>query len=439
VAFDRWHAPEASDRWAIIIIGALVLLPLVQLIDLPPSIWSALPGRGSISATYQEAGIALPWLPISLDSGATSRAWLSLLPAVAVFLATMHQGELTRRIVSLVIIGLGLVSVLLGLAQLMQGPESPLRLYPITNIEDSVGFFANRNHYAALLTALIPLAAVWLISSFDHRRSVRALMIAASLILYAALILGLGMARSRAGIILAIVATVGSLMLASTDGRRETHRGYRALGAAASVGGLLVAYFAFARLLGRFETSLLSDLRFTIARITGGAVADFFPVGSGFGTFEAIYRMYEPRDALMQTYVNHAHNDWLEMLLEGGAPAAIIALAFLVWFALRSSKLWRAPSEDIAVTDLLLPRAATITILLILLFSLVEYPLRTTTISVLFAWCVALLTTPVRSTYSRQTARDLPSHSRSPSHRRDGHRHRRAVSPKRPMARRWFS
>jgi O-antigen ligase len=352
----------------------------------------------------------------------------------------MRQDEAARRSLSVVIAVLGLVSVLLGLAQLMQGQESTLRLYPITNAEDSVGFFANRNHYAALLTALIPLTGAWLIGAFDQRRSMRIITVTACLIAYAALILGLGMARSRAGIILAVVAAISSLMLATKDRRRETRRSFRAIGIAASVGGLLVVYFAFSRLLGRFETDLFADLRLTIARVTSGAIADFFPVGSGFGTFEVIYRMYEPREALMQAYVNHAHNDWLELLLEGGAPAAIIAFGFLTWFILRSIKLWRAPEENGATIDLFLARAATISIFLILLFSLVEYALRTTTISVLLAWCAALLTTPVRSTVTSETDTDPKTHLQVTPRRGSDRRQRRAAwSPDRGTAHHSFN
>jgi O-antigen ligase len=159
-------------------------------------------------------------------------------------------------------------------------------------------------------------------------------------------------------------------------------------------------------------------------------------VGSGFGTFEEIYRIYEPREALMQAYVNHAHNDWLEIFLEGGVAAIVAAIGFLMWFSLRSIAVWRSPGEDLSATDLL-PRAATIAIVLILLFSLVEYPLRTTTISVIFAWYLGLLTTPVRSTAAHKRSANTNYHASHPARRRDGHRHRRpSPLPERATARR---
>jgi O-antigen ligase len=376
-----------------------------------------LPGRAAFVAVFEQAGVALPWLPISLDPAATSRAWLALLPAVAVFLATLHLGLRARRSLSLLIIALGLVSVLLGLAQLMQGPTSPLRFYPVTNAGDSVGFFANRNHYAALLTALIPITAAWMIGLiYDHRAN-RTLTIAVCLVGYAAWILGLGMARSRAGIALAILAAIASLLLAVTAQPHGRRRGVLVIGAATMIGGLLVVHFAFDRLIGRFDADILADLRFTIAGITGEAIWVYFPVGSGFGTFESIYRILEPREALLQSYVNHAHNDWLEALLEGGALAGILFLAFLIWFIVRGHRLWREPKGSDETLDRALAQAATITIALLLLHSLVEYPLRTTGISVLFAWSAALLIKPIqRGDANERRVRDL-NHTGNKTHR----------------------
>src|SRR6516225_8298716 len=56
-----------SGQWAIVLLCAILALPLLQLIPMPPSLWSSLPGRGEIAAAYEAAGMALPWLPISLE------------------------------------------------------------------------------------------------------------------------------------------------------------------------------------------------------------------------------------------------------------------------------------------------------------------------------------------------------------------------------------
>ena len=89
-------ATRGGDRRLVI-----ALLPLLQLVRLPPMLWTLLPGRGAFAAAYREANISLPWLPISLDPAATWRSFLALAPPVAVFLATALLGFRTRRNLSL--------------------------------------------------------------------------------------------------------------------------------------------------------------------------------------------------------------------------------------------------------------------------------------------------------------------------------------------------
>src|SRR5690606_17001007 len=44
----------------------------------------------------------------------------------------------------------------------------------------------------------------------------------------------------------------------------------------------------------------------------------YFPIGSGVGTFDPVYRIHEPDSLLSISYFNHAHNDLLEVVLDGG-------------------------------------------------------------------------------------------------------------------------
>ncbi len=78
-----------GGQGAIVLLCAILALPLFQLIPMPPFLWSSLPGRGEIASAYDAAGMTLPWLPISLDPSATWFGLLSLLPAAAIFLATL--------------------------------------------------------------------------------------------------------------------------------------------------------------------------------------------------------------------------------------------------------------------------------------------------------------------------------------------------------------
>ena len=79
-------------RGVLAVVIAIALLPLLQLVRLPPALWTLLPGRDTFSAAYDAAGVSLPWLPISLDPAATWRSFLALIPPIAVFLATICSG-----------------------------------------------------------------------------------------------------------------------------------------------------------------------------------------------------------------------------------------------------------------------------------------------------------------------------------------------------------
>ena len=109
-----------------------------------------------------------------------------------------------------------------------------------------------------------------------------------------------------------------------------------------------------------------------------------------------VYDKFAPRTLLAETYVNHAHNDWLELWLTGGAPAIILVLGFLAWFGVATSRLWRSGQPEAPILDLALAQAASIVIVLLLLHSVVDYPLRTPTLSVLFAMACAFLIRPRR-------------------------------------------
>ncbi len=65
-----------------------------------------------------------------------------------------------------------------------------------------------------------------------------------------------------------------------------------------------------------------------------------FPRGGGFGTFPEIYPRFQSPDAI--GYINHAHNDYLEWLMEGGFLAAVILLALLWFYARRWREVWEA-------------------------------------------------------------------------------------------------
>jgi O-antigen ligase len=121
---------------------------------------------------------------------------------------------------------------------------------------------------------------------------------------------------------------------------------------------------------------------------TAKAIPGFMPLGSGAGSFETLYPRYEDPGTITPTYTSHAHNDYLEIALEFGAPGVLLLIAFLVWWVGRIRSIWASPAADPYA------QAATIVTAALLLHSIVEYPLRTAGISAVMAAFLAIMARP---------------------------------------------
>ena len=391
-----------SARLAALVCGLVCLWPLLQLVPLPPAIWRLLPDRDHFVRSFELLAQPLPWLPVSMVAQATWAGWLSLMPPVTVFLGTLLLGYQGRRRLSLALLAIGLAHVVLGLTQVAQGPGSSLRFYEVTNALDAVGFFANRNHYAALLYCLTVFAVVWAIDcavtakAQDKTLAPAVLTMIGVFTVLVVLIGAQAMARSRAGIGLSIAALAGAFLLAMVDGRaRSTPSGLRLLVAATALGVMFSLQFALYRVMERFTTDTLADWRLIFTKRTYAAAIEHVFVGTGIGTFIPVYSLYErTEDLLPNTYANHAHNDLVQLLLEAGAPGAILMCGIAVWLAYQIVQCWRPVPVGMTDVDQGLRRAATIVVALLALHSFVDYPLRTGAMMAVMAFALGLLVPP---------------------------------------------
>jgi O-antigen ligase len=369
----------------LLVIGMVAL----HLIPLPVSLHAMLSGRSFVSSTFGIIGVAPSAMPITLSPSATLDCLLALLPPVSLFMAAVTIPHGLRWMPAAAILAGAAASVLLGLAQRFEGPQSDLYLYAFSNFGSATGFFSNRNHFAALLCVAIPLT--WGLSLRLYQRpgipGLAALAFGATMMVI--MLLGLAAAASRAGIFLGMLALLlSTFMLWSPGSVRRRSSKARITSVALIAGALLVGQFGMAGILRLAETDPLTEYRATIAEVTLKAAADFFPFGSGLGTFRPVYAMYEPPSAMTHAYINHAHNDWLELWLEGGLPAALLAAAFLALFAWQSWRVWSTSGHH---PDDAIPRAASIGILVLLLHSAVDYPLRMPALASVFAVLLGLM------------------------------------------------
>lgn len=366
------RVPFAVPRGVLAIFGSFAGLLLLQLIPLPPSLWTLLPGRGAVVEGFGLAGVALPWLPLSLDPDATLAVLATLLvPAagLALFAATTPRGLRWALMAS---VGAAVVSILLGAAQQMAGEGTALQPYAITNPGKATGLFANRNHLATLIALAIPCALLLLPGRANRPQAIA---------LVAVLLGGAALTGSKAGIGLALAAGV--------IGAVWVHAGPRARGVWLAVlggGGAMAAAGALAlALAGDAPPPGGADQQrpAMIAR-TLEAARDHFPTGSGAGSFLRVYQHYEDPAAAAPEYRNHAHSDYAEILLEYGVAGALLILAAIGWWAARARAAWRDGPEAAAA------RCAVIMLGILLAHSLVDYPLRTSALATLAALAAIL-------------------------------------------------
>lgn len=383
---ERWQRCRGAVLFLLVAMGAMAL----QLLPLPPSWWAALPGRAPYAHALELVGLADRWRPISFTPDLTLNSLLALLPPLAAALAFGAPEPRTLRPVVTVLLGAVVVSAFISLMQLSSGG---FYLFAVTNQGAGVGVFANRNHQALLLAMAFPLLAAWLAlgDRASAGRQVRTIAAAAAAITIFPFLLITG---SRAGLIVGVIGAGLSALLLSPRRSRRTNGGVRQLlwrllplGVGAVV--LAVALGSSRNLaLGRLLATKGGELRVENIPVIGTMIRTFLPFGTGFGSFDPMFRRFELDALLSPSYFNHAHNDLLEILLEGGVASAALLVVFLFWF-IRAG--WRVCRTAPQSPDDVLGRAGFVAAVLVLVASLADYPLRTPLIATVFLLCCTWL------------------------------------------------
>lgn len=414
---------KAPGQWngrqfPLYIIGTLLALMILQLIPLPPSIWTELPGRRIFADIANIAGIEQPWRALSLSPSKTINSLFSLAVPIAAMMLYLNLDRDNRKRAVPVIIVLCAVSALLAIFQLVGSSRGPLYLYRITNSDYGVGLFANRNHQAVMLASGIAMLG-WYAASLKPNAKQAVLKFygsIATILVFVPLVFVTG---SRAGLILMVPALIlaFSLIYFGDYQAQRSHKNNRfrnskisllsgrrailmiSIAAIIMVAGssvLLSRSSALDRLLGG---SNLEGLRFQLLPTLFAMIKDNMPWGTGFGSFEHVYKIYEPQELLSPTYLNQAHNDWLQFPIEGGIPVLLIASFAVFWFVARLwilAKNWRYFDR---------PKYRGLMCVSVIGFwlaaSVGDYPLRVPSITAIFVVLICIFNDSIRSIQRR--------------------------------------
>lgn len=366
-----------------ILIAALVIAAL-HLMPLPVRVFAHLPERGRVLEELRSAGLDIHWIPMTLDPVATARSLLALLSFLAMWmLCTILPREARVKLLKLG----AAAAVPMALFGFVQASRT-------LDTTGARGLFENRNHYATMMAMLLPFALA------AGRQALERNTVALAVAWHgaaAAMLLAAALSFSRVGSVLAALSALAAFALLG---------GGRALGSASRRNAALISlalaaaaagYFASDRLLRRFGSNMLEDLRWQYFENGWEVMGAYFPWGSGMGAFRVVYAQFEPLQSLGEfTYANHAHNELLQNTIEGGLPALALMLLFVgVVVASTRAIVSRGRTADYW------QRAALVSVYVPLLHSLVDYPLRTLACSLLLALALAVLVSGRRTQSSR--------------------------------------
>lgn len=373
IAWVAWQRMQGLSRlwpwqWTALAIAVLAI-PLLQLLPLPSALASTGEGRALLQADLAAVG-APGATRASLDPAATRASLYALLPALAVFGLVLALPAHMHRRLAWWIAGLAMASLLLGILQLGAPQESVLNPYPQWRPAMN-GFFANPNHQATMLVVAAVLAAGWLLHAPAQRgrqegRGRHAVGMVAAAAVVALATAALPLTGSRAGVIIFILALAA--VVASQHWRLRGRRSRRLLVAGSGVAAAMGVLAAMRWMRVDAAQELRQPLRQATLEVAGAHA----PLGSGAGTFVPVFEQATAGELLMPNYVNHAHNEYVQWLLEAGVLAIpAMVFAFLAVIAAARALLRLPPPARAAGT------CALLALLAIAAHSLVDYPLRT--------------------------------------------------------------
>ncbi len=333
--------------FTILILSFLVLI-LFQMLPLPLNMIKLLsPAAYSV---YNDAASALNlqvgWRTISLNPGATREEFLRLLTyAILFWILLNHLRE--RKQIERVVVTIISIGFFLAVFAIIQKYSSNGKIYWIRETAqggEPFGPYVNRNHFAGYMEIAIPLTIGYILAQSPlrtDRLSIRERLLLwtsqhtskSILLLFAAIFMGaaLLLTGSRGGLIsfagsmvFFIIMTVMKRTMRSRVVRLALACCGLVLIAAVWIGGHS-AFLSLERLEKTFQEPSTEE-RAILWRDTLRMSNDYMRFGSGFNTFEEVFPAYKTSTA--QMIFQYAHNDYLQLLAEGG----IVPFGLVMWF-----------------------------------------------------------------------------------------------------------
>jgi O-antigen ligase len=280
---------------------------------------------------------------LSFDPYATRFTLIQIIALLIYFAAVLVFTDTPKRLRLLVrtITVFGFFLAIFGLTQSFTSPD---KVYWMRELPQSQAFgpFINRHHFAGYMELALALPLGLVFTGAIEKEKKFIYLFAAGLMAVALI-----MTNSRGGIIslfaelLFCVATMGFRRHSRHKKKSETERRPRLKSAALRAGlalAMVVALFAgvvllggedaLTRVVGSVNTDDPTTGRAHFWSVTVDIIKSHPWIGTGLGSFGVVYTGYDSRNGSYR--LEQAHNDYLQVLSDGGVVGAVIGLFFVI-------------------------------------------------------------------------------------------------------------
>ena len=286
----------------------------------------------------------LSWVSLSLNKKATIVDFFRLAAYTAFYVLTVQLLK-DRKYLKRTVLVLVVLASVISLQSIMQYLFFNGKIYWLREIPKGAGPFGpyvNRNHFAGYMNMLFPVVLSMFIAYRPHivYGSLRSRIVGIFsqgrtnlhvLIGFAAVLVSISifLSLSRGGISGLGLSIIFFAFLMTKAG--QGRRGVIFIAVIYILIALSVSWFGWDAIIERFaeigdawDNNYLQ--RIEVYRNSLNIIHHFPVTGTGFGTFMHIFPRY--RTVPGESTVNHAHNDYIEFLSDGG----VISLIFAGWF-----------------------------------------------------------------------------------------------------------
>jgi len=286
------------------------------------------------------------WMPLSVNRKATIVEFFRISSSVGLYCLTIQILSNKKRISRTLLIVCSTIAIISFIA-IIQKFTSPGLVYWIRKMggDNPVGPWVNRNHYAGFMAMALPLILALFLNYKPKIRyktswrkrlhlilalpesNVHLLLALASILVAVSIFLSL----SRGGIICMSLGL--AVFIFFTAQKKYSSKNIVLLSLIVLTIIVGVSWFGWQPIIERFENTIdaegqIIDIRPVIWKDTSNIIKAFPVTGAGLGSFIDIYRAY--RTVSGRSVISHAHNDYLELMTDGGAIASILALFFFI-------------------------------------------------------------------------------------------------------------